>query len=65
MKKTVSLIFIVIAAIVCYATYNIFGSNVKAPTDKYFYIKTGQTYESIIQDLKDKQIVQDGFFFNK
>ncbi len=65
MKKIIGIILVVAIIAVGYISMNIFGSNVKAPEDKYFYIKTGETYEEIVASLIEKNIVKGGFFFNK
>lgn len=65
MKKFIGILFISVFAIVGFAAWNIFGSTVKAPTDKYFYIKTGATFNDVINSLKEQQIVKGGFFFDK
>jgi UPF0755 protein len=65
MKKII-LVLIVIAIIFgSFLAWNVFGSNVSAPADKYFYIKTGTTYEDVVSSLKEKGIVKGGFFFEK
>jgi UPF0755 protein len=65
MKKTIGFLFLAAILIGGYTAWNIFGPHVSAPTDKYFYIKTGETYDEVISSLKDQKIVKDGFFFNK
>jgi UPF0755 protein len=65
MKKTIGILFLVALAIGGYAAWNIFGPHVSAPADKYFYIKTGETYDEVIASLKDQKIVKGGFFFDK
>lgn len=65
MKKTIGILFLIALAIGGYAAWNIFGPTVSAPAEKYFYIKTGDTYDEVIASLKDQKIVQGGFFFNK
>jgi UPF0755 protein len=65
MKKTIGILFLVALAIGGYVAWNIFGPHVSAPADKYFYIKTGETYDEVIASLKDQKIVKGGFFFNK
>jgi UPF0755 protein len=64
MKKIIGILLVVGIIVGGYVAMNIFGANVKAPDDKYFFIKTGETYEEIIASLKEKKIVKDGFFFN-
>lgn len=65
MKKTIGILFLIALAIGGYAAWNIFGPNVSAPADKYFYIKTGETYDEVIASLKEQKIVKGGFFFDR
>jgi UPF0755 protein len=65
MKKTIGILFLAALAVGGYATWNIFGPTVSAPVDKYFYIKTGETFDEVVASLKEQQIVKGGFFFNK
>ncbi len=65
MRKIIAVIFIGALAIGGFAAWNIFGPTVSAPANKYFYIKTGATYNEVLTDLKAQQIVKGGFFFDK
>jgi UPF0755 protein len=65
MKKVLGILFIGALAIAGFVAYNVFGGNVTAPADKYFYIKTGATYEEVIANLKSQGIVKAGFFFDR
>jgi UPF0755 protein len=65
MKKIIVLIAITILLIAGYGAWNVFGPHVKAPTDKYLFIKTGAAYEDIIKELHEKGIAKPGFFFDK
>jgi UPF0755 protein len=65
MKKTIGILFLATLLVGSYAAWNIFGASVSAPADKYFYIKTGETYDEIISSLKEQKIVKGDFFFDK
>lgn len=65
MKKTIGFLFLAGLLVGGYAAWNIFGPHVSAPADKYFYIKTGETYDEVIASLKEQKIVKGGFFFDK
>jgi UPF0755 protein len=65
MKKVLGILLIGALAIAGFVAYNVFGGNVTAPADKYFYIKTGATYEEVIANLKSQGIVKAGFFFDR
>ncbi|MGF2412548.1 MAG: endolytic transglycosylase MltG, partial [Ferruginibacter sp.] len=53
---------LVISAI---ATFKVFGPTVNAPEKKYFYVKTGDTYEMVKTDLLEAKIIGGGFWFNQ
>jgi UPF0755 protein len=65
MKKIIGFLFLAALAIGGFTAWNIFGPHVSAPADKYFYIKTGGTYDEVIASLKEQKIVKGGFFFDK
>jgi UPF0755 protein len=65
MKKILPIAIASIVLIAGFITYQIFGPTVNAPESKYFYIKTGASYDEVIANLKNQHIVNDGFFFNK
>lgn len=64
MKKTLLWILIILLAVGGFAAWNVFGPTVSAPAGKYFYIKTGTSYEEVKKDLIDQKIISGGFFFN-
>jgi len=45
--------------------YEIFGPTVSAPSKKYFYIKTGDTFDKVKAGLLDAEIISSGFWFNQ
>ncbi len=47
-----------------YIGWQIFGPTVSAPESKYFYIKTGESYEEVKQSLFDEKVVRNTTFFN-
>ncbi len=65
MKKIIGILFIVFLIIGAYAAWNVFGPTIAAPEDKYFYIKTGSTYEDVKSSLKQQGIIKGNFFFDK
>lgn len=48
-----------------FAGYKIFGPAANAPEKKYFYIKTGASYNDVKDALLDKKIISGGFWFNQ
>ncbi|MFB6454850.1 endolytic transglycosylase MltG [Chitinophaga sp. Hz27] len=54
-----------IAGILVYVSYRVFGPNTKAFGDnKYFYVRTGSTYKDVLQGLQDQGIVRNTSSFN-
>jgi UPF0755 protein len=65
MKKVLLVILVIILIAGSYAAWNIFGPTVSAPAGKYFYIRTGTTYEEIKNGLIEKKIITGSFFFDR
>ncbi len=65
MKKIIGFIFIAFLIVIAYAAWNVFGPTISAPETKYFYIKTGSSYEDVKKSLKDKGIINGNFFFER
>ncbi|HMJ48895.1 MAG TPA: endolytic transglycosylase MltG [Ferruginibacter sp.] len=64
MKRPVLLFLILIAIGILYSAWNIFGPVVSSK-EKYFYIHTGSGYEQVKNDLLDKRIIPNAFFFDR
>jgi UPF0755 protein len=65
MKKGLLIILAIVLLGVAYVAWGLFGPTVSSPEGKYFYIKTGETYESVRQHLADQKIIGNSFFFDK
>lgn len=63
MKKIILPIFIALILFVIYAAWNIIGPTVHAPAEKYFYIKTGEKYDGVVNSLKNAKVINSTFFF--
>ncbi len=48
-----------------FIAYKVFGPTVAAPEKKYFYIKTGSTYNDVKADLTFLKIIPGEFWFNQ
>jgi UPF0755 protein len=48
-----------------YVAWQVFGPTVNAPEGKYFYIKTGSTYQDVKNSLIEQNIIGGTFFFDK
>lgn len=64
MKRILLFLFIILGIAAIYAGWNLFGPTVSAPASRYFYIKTGATYEEVKKELTDQKIISSEFFFN-
>ncbi len=65
MKKVLLVILVIVLIAGSYAAWNIFGPTVSVPADKYFYIRTGASYEEIKNGLLEKKIISGPFFFDR
>lgn len=64
MKKIFAGIFILTLLVGVYAAWSIFGPVVSSPEGKYFYIKTGSSYNDVKTALIKQDILSGVFFFN-
>jgi len=65
MKRILLALFFVLLIAGAYSAWEIFGPNVSAPENKYFYIKTGSVYADVKTELKAQGIISGTFFFDK
>jgi UPF0755 protein len=65
MKKGLLIILAIVLLGIGYVAWSLFGPTITSPEGKYFYIKTGETYESVKQNLADKKIISSTFIFDK
>ena len=63
-KKLIYGILLILLLVGGYAAWQIFGPTVSAPESKYFYIKTGSSYNEVRQSLIDEQIIRNTTFFD-
>ncbi len=63
-KKLIYAILLILLLTGGYVAWQIFGPTVSAPEGKYFYVKTGESYEAVKQSLLDEKIVGNTIFFN-
>ena len=64
MKKTFFFVFILILVLVIFSSWKVFGPSVSAPQDKFFYIKTGETFDGVRNELLSKDIISSGRWFD-
>ena len=64
MKKTFRLLLILVLIIVLFSAWKVFGPSVSAPQEKFFYIKTGETFDGVKEDLVSKKIISSSRWFD-
>jgi UPF0755 protein len=64
-RKYIGYFFLLLILVAAYIGWIFFGPTVNQPPDKYFYIHTGSTYESVKDSLVNKRILSGTFWFDK
>jgi len=64
MKKTTRFILILVLVLVLFAAWKVFGPSVSIPEEKFFYIKTGETFDGVKEDLVSKKIISSTQWFD-
>src|SRR5690242_8620663 len=64
MKKWIGIAALIIFLIAAFLAWKLFGPAVKQPEEKFLYIRTGSTYDSVVEDLLDKKIIKSAEGFN-
>jgi len=64
MKKTLRLVLILVFILVLFAAWKVFGPSVTAPEDKFLYIKTGETFGHVKEELVSKNIISSARWFD-
>ncbi len=62
-KKILFSVLVVILLIVGFVAWNFFGPTVHSPEKKYFYIRTGETYEGVKDILSKQKIISSETWF--
>lgn len=62
-KKIITYGILLLGIIAGFFVFKIFGPAANAPADKYFYVKTGSTYEDVKESLVHQQILSSPFYF--
>ena len=63
-KKTFIYLILILLAIVVFIGWKLFGPTVNVPDNKYFYIKTGSSYNEVRDNLISKNIIPGAFWFD-
>ncbi len=64
-KKIIYTVIFALLAVGGFIGFKLFGPATTAPEKKYFYIKTGDTYETVKTGLFNSKIVKNDFWFNQ
>jgi UPF0755 protein len=64
MKKLLRLFFLVLVILAVFTSWKIFGSTLKQPGGKFFYVRTGWIYKDVIAELKNDKIISRDTWFN-
>lgn len=64
MKKTVRILVLIVFLVALFACWKVFGPSVNAPENKFFYIKTGETFKEMRDNLTSKDIVSSPQWFD-
>jgi UPF0755 protein len=63
MKKTFRFVLLLVLILVLFATWKVFGPSVTAPEEKFLYIKTGETFGHVKDELIAKKIISSAHWF--
>ena len=64
MKKTFRILVLIIFLVALFACWKVFGPSVNAPKDKFFYVKTGETFNGMRENLISNDIVSSPKWFD-
>jgi peptidoglycan lytic transglycosylase G len=64
MKKTLRFVLIIVLILVLFAAWKVFGPSVTAPEDKFLYIKTGETFGQVKEELTSNKIISSPHWFD-
>jgi peptidoglycan lytic transglycosylase G len=64
MKKTFGFVLIIVLILVLFAAWKVFGPSVTAPEEKFLYIKTGETFGQVKDELTSKNIISSARWFD-
>src|SRR6188508_467381 len=64
MKKTLRFVFLLVLILVLVAAWKVFGPSVTVPDEKFLYIKTGETFGEVREELASKKIISSSHWFD-
>ena len=64
MKKTFRFILVLLLILVLFSAWKVFGPSVSVPQDNFLYIKTGETFGEMRDELASKKIISSPLWFD-
>lgn len=64
MKKTIRFVLLFVLILALFAAWKVFGPSVTAPQDKFLYIKSGETFGEMRNELISKKIISSTRWFD-
>jgi len=64
MKKLFGLVFLILLIVILFAGWKVFGPTLRQPEGKFFYVKTGSTYQTVVNELSNQNILNSTRWFN-
>src|SRR4030095_1001302 len=64
MKKTFRFVLILVLILVLFAAWKVFGPSVTVPEEKFLYIRTGETFGQVKDELISKKIISSSHWFD-
>lgn len=64
-KKIILYLFICLIVASTFSAWKLFGPTVSQPDSKFFYIRTGSSYQSVKDSLIEKKIIKGDWWFDK
>lgn len=64
MKKTFRFVLILVLFLVLFSAWKVFGPSVSVPPDKFLYIRTGQTFSEMRDELVSNKIIRSPRWFD-
>jgi UPF0755 protein len=64
MKNTFRFLVIIVLVVVLFSAWKVFGPSVTPPQEKFFYIKTGESFDGMRNGLVSQRIISSGRWFD-
>jgi UPF0755 protein len=64
MKKTIRIVVVLILVLILFSAWKVFGPSVSVPEEKFLYIRSGESFDKMRQDLVSKKIISSPRWFD-